>query len=71
MSADTYKVGPFELSSRLFVGTGKYANLDQMVAALDASGCQVVTVAVRRDVLGNCLPYWLRSGDLAYPGCLP
>jgi thiazole synthase len=51
MSADTYKVGPFELSSRLFVGTGKYADFDQMVAALDASGCQVVTVAVRRDVL--------------------
>ncbi len=53
MSADTYKVGPFELSSRLFVGTGKYADYDQMVAALDASGCQVVTVAVRRDVLAS------------------
>ncbi len=51
MSADTYRVGPFELSSRLFVGTGKYADFEQMVAALDASGCQVVTVAVRRDVL--------------------
>ena len=53
MSADTYKIGPFELSSRLFVGTGKYADYDQMVAALDASGCQVVTVAVRRDVLAS------------------
>jgi thiazole synthase len=51
MPTDTYKVGPFEFASRLFVGTGKYSDFDQMVAALDASGCQVVTVAVRRDVL--------------------
>lgn len=51
MSADTYKVGPFEFTSRLFVGTGKYANFDLMKASLDASGCQVVTVAIRRDVL--------------------
>ncbi len=52
MSADTYRVGSFEFNSRLFVGTGKYADFDQMAAALDASGCEVVTVAVRRDVLG-------------------
>lgn len=51
MSADRYRVGSFEFTSRLFVGTGKYATFDLMRAALDASGCQVVTVAVRRDVL--------------------
>lgn len=51
MSTDTYRVGSFELESRLFVGTGKYADFGQMAASLDASGCQVVTVAVRRDVL--------------------
>ena len=51
MSADTYKIGSFELTSRLFVGTGKYANFDLMVASLAASDCQVVTVAVRRDVM--------------------
>ncbi|MFQ5490307.1 MAG: thiazole synthase [Phycisphaerae bacterium] len=51
MAAETYRVGPFELTSRLFVGTGKYANFDLMQSALKASGCQVVTVAVRRDVL--------------------
>jgi len=51
MSADRYRVGSFEFSSRLFVGTGKYADFDTMRAALDASGCEVVTVAVRRDVL--------------------
>ena len=51
MQPDTYRVGPFEFSSRLFVGTGKYANHEQMNACLAASGAQVVTVAVRRDVL--------------------
>jgi len=53
MAVESFQVGPFEFASRLFVGTGKYADFDQMVAALDASGCQVVTVAVRRDVLGG------------------
>ncbi|MBI4580501.1 MAG: thiazole synthase, partial [Planctomycetes bacterium] len=51
MMAETFRVGPFALRSRLFVGTGKYANFDLMNACLEASGCQVVTVAVRRDVL--------------------
>jgi thiazole synthase len=40
-------------SSRLFVGTGKYKTPDLMRAALDASGCEVVTVAVRRERLYN------------------
>ncbi|HHN78709.1 MAG TPA: thiazole synthase [Phycisphaerales bacterium] len=39
--------------SRLFVGTGKYATFDLMQRALDASGCGVVTVAVRRERLVN------------------
>ena len=51
MSNEFLKVGPFELHSRLWVGTGKYADLDQMNQCLAASGCEVVTVAVRRDVL--------------------
>jgi thiazole synthase len=41
------------LTSRLFVGTGKYADYRAMQAALDASGCEVVTVAVRRERLYN------------------
>jgi thiazole synthase len=53
MHNDKYKVGSFEFSSRLFVGTGKYADFNQMSAALNASGCQVVTVAIRRDVLND------------------
>jgi thiazole synthase len=37
-----------ELRSRLLVGTGKYASNEQMVHAIEASGAEVVTVAVRR-----------------------
>src|SRR5271155_5186197 len=45
------RIGKFEVSSRLFVGTGKYASYEVMREALAASGCQVVTVAVRRERL--------------------
>ena len=48
---DALRIGPFEVSNRLFVGTGKYANYDVMREALAASACQVVTVAVRRERL--------------------
>lgn len=48
---DRYRVGSFTFTSRLFVGTGKYADFETMKAALAASECEVVTVAVRRDVL--------------------
>ncbi len=34
--------------SRLIVGTGKYRNFEQMRRSIDASGCEMVTVAVRR-----------------------
>jgi thiazole synthase len=37
-----------EYRSRLIVGTGKYATLDLMKEALEASGAEIVTVAVRR-----------------------
>jgi thiazole synthase len=39
--------------SRLFVGTGKYASHELMRESLEASGCEVVTVAVRRERLFN------------------
>ncbi|GIW73788.1 MAG: thiazole synthase [Phycisphaerales bacterium] len=41
------------VGSRLFVGTGKYASYALMQRALEASGCEVVTVAVRRERLIN------------------
>lgn len=49
--SETFRVGPFELRSRLLVGTGKYADFQTMNACLEAADAQVVTVAVRRDVL--------------------
>jgi thiazole synthase len=45
------KVGGFTFRSRLFTGTGKYATHDLMRACMDASGCEVTTVAVRRERL--------------------
>ena len=41
-------IGDREFQSRLMVGTGKYASNELMVQAIDASGAEVVTVAVRR-----------------------
>jgi thiazole synthase len=41
-------LGGREYTSRLLVGTGKYATFDQTVEALDVSGCEIVTVALRR-----------------------
>ena len=41
-------LGAHTFSSRLFVGTGKYKDLDETRAALAASGAEVITVAVRR-----------------------
>jgi len=40
-------------SSRLLVGTGKYRDLEQTRAAIEASGAQIVTVAIRRTNIGQ------------------
>lgn len=48
MTQDTLKIGPYELSSRLIVGTGKYPSMEVMQEAHAASGTQMVTVAIRR-----------------------
>ncbi len=48
-----FSVAGRTFTSRLFVGTGKYATHELMREALDASGCEVVTVAVRRERLYN------------------
>jgi len=45
------RIGAHELTSRLIVGTGKYASYELMGEALAASGTQCVTVAVRRERL--------------------
>ena len=42
-----------EYSSRLLVGTGKYKNFTQTREAIDASGSQIITIAVRRTNIGQ------------------
>ena len=42
------RIGEKLFQSRLIVGTGKYANFEQMRKAIEASGAEMVTVAVRR-----------------------
>jgi thiazole synthase len=46
--ADTWTLGTYTFTSRLLVGTGKYPDFPMMQKALNASGAEVVTVAVRR-----------------------
>lgn len=47
-TSSSFQLGSKTLNSRLFVGTGKYNNFQTMNEALEASGTEVVTVAVRR-----------------------
>jgi len=42
-----------EYSSRLILGTGKYKDFDETKSALESSGCEMVTVAVRRMNIGQ------------------
>lgn len=56
MRPEPLKIAEFSFRSRLFVGTGKYQRNNEpdyelMRDALDASDCEVVTVAVRRERL--------------------
>ena len=44
----TWTLGGREWTSRLIVGTGGFRSLTQMAAALEASGTEIVTVALRR-----------------------
>jgi thiazole synthase len=53
MLADPFILAGRTFSSRLIVGTGKYQDFLAMQRALEASGAQVVTVAVRRERLFN------------------
>ena len=48
---DPLNIGTHSLASRLIVGTGKYATYAQMAEALERSGADCITVAVRRERL--------------------
>lgn len=45
---DTLKIGDRVFSSRLILGTGKFSSNAQMAAAIEASGTEIVTVALKR-----------------------
>jgi len=59
VTGDPLQIGQHTFSSRLIVGTGKYADYELMSQALDAAGTECITVAVRRerliDAAGNNL----------------
>ncbi len=48
MKKDIFKISNINLKSRLIIGTGKYKNFKETAKAIDASGADMVTVAVRR-----------------------
>lgn len=48
IAEQTLAIAGRTFQSRLMTGTGKYRNFDQMRQSIVASGCQIVTVAVRR-----------------------
>jgi thiazole synthase len=48
LARDSLVIAGQELRSRLFLGTGKYRSDEDMLASLEASGCELVTVALRR-----------------------
>jgi thiazole synthase len=53
-TAESWKIGDREFQSRLLVGTGKFPSVSAMRLALEASGTEIVTVALRRvDLTGH------------------
>jgi thiazole synthase len=50
-TGDCLRIGSHTFASRLIVGTGKYASYELMSQALDISGTECITVAVRRERL--------------------
>ncbi len=50
---DSFTIASRPYRSRLLVGTGKYRDFDQTRAAIEASGADIVTVAIRRTNIGQ------------------
>ena len=53
MTTDVLRIGEFTFHSRLIAGTGRHRSNDEMIASLEASGAEAVTVAIRRLNLDN------------------
>ncbi len=52
-ASDPLTIGRREFSSRLLIGTGKYRDFDETRDAVEESGAQIVTVAIRRTNIGQ------------------
>jgi thiazole synthase len=53
LTNDSFSVAGRTFTSRLLVGTGKYKDMQETRAAIDASGAEIVTIAVRRTNIGQ------------------
>ncbi|AWT49563.1 thiazole synthase [Psychrobacter sp. YP14] len=53
LQQDKFTIGSRTFYSRLLVGTGKYKDLTQTAQAIQASGAEIVTVAIRRTNIGQ------------------
>ncbi len=69
--SDTWKLGSRTFTSRIIVGTGKYASVDETRAAIAASGAEMVTVALRRVDLSSGAPTVLDAIDRSKYVLLP
>ena len=50
---DSWAVGPHTFQSRLLIGTGKYKDFDETRSAIEESGAEIVTFALRRTNVGQ------------------
>lgn len=66
---DPLEIAGLTFSSRLLVGSGKYKSLEVMKAAIEASGAEIVTVALRRADLsakGNSIEDYIDQNQYTY-----
>ncbi|MGE7274326.1 thiazole synthase [Brevibacillus panacihumi] len=69
---DVLKIGTYEFRSRLLLGTGKFADLDTQGKAVELSGAEILTFAVRRLNLENPHePHFVERLDLKRFTLLP
>lgn len=66
------RIGEYEFSSRLLLGTGKYPDFDIQREAVDVSGTEILTFSVRRmNIFAAGQPNFLENLDIAKYTLLP
>jgi thiazole synthase len=70
--SDVLKIGPYEFTSRLLLGTGKFASIDIQSRAVEKSEAEILTFAIRRLPIDNPdAPNFLEQLDLKRYTLLP